>query len=105
GGHNLPFAAIIALPLLFAAGMSLMDTTDGVVMGQAYGWAFKNPLRKVYYNMTTVILGIFVAVGVGSIEFLQVLSGHAGFHGGFWSFVRGLDFEILGYYIVGSFIL
>jgi high-affinity nickel-transport protein len=104
GGHNPPFAAIIALPLLFAAGMSMMDTTDGVVMSQAYGWAFKNPLRKVYYNMTTVTLGIFVALGVGMIEYLQVLANHAGFHGAFWSFVGHLNFEILGYYIVGSFI-
>ena len=73
-GHSLPFGAIIALPLLFTAGMSLMDTTDGVVMAKAYGWAFKNPLRKVYYNMATVSLGIFVAAGVGSVEFLQVIS-------------------------------
>ena len=104
-GRTLPFGAIIALPVLFAAGMSLMDTTDGVVMGQAYGWAFKNPLRKVYYNMTTVTLGIFVAVGVGSIEYLQVLSNHAGLHGGFWDFVGRLDFETLGYFIVGAFIV
>src|SRR5580704_2065150 len=66
--HHLPFTAILALPLLFTAGMSLMDTTDGVVMAKAYGWAFKNPLRKVWYNMSTVTLGIFVAVGVGLVE-------------------------------------
>ena len=60
--------AVIALPLLFTAGMTLMDTTDGVVMAQAYGWAFPNPLRKVYYNMATVALGVFVALGVGMIE-------------------------------------
>jgi high-affinity nickel-transport protein len=107
GGHGqpLPFAAIIALPLLFTAGMSMMDTTDGVVMTRAYGWAFKHPLRKVYYNMTTVALGIFVAAGVGTIEYLQVLSTHAGFTGGFWDWLNGLDFEILGYFIVGTFIL
>lgn len=105
-GHaNLPFGAIVALPLLFTAGMSMMDTTDGVVMTRAYGWAFKNPLRKVYYNMTTVSLGIFVALGVGSVEYLQVVSTHANLNGGFWDFLNGLDFEILGYYIVGSFIV
>jgi high-affinity nickel-transport protein len=102
--HSVPFAAIIALPLLFTAGMSMMDTTDGVVMTRAYGWAFKHPLRKVYYNMTTVALGIFVAAGVGTVEYLQVLSNHAGFTGGFWAWLNGLDFEIIGYYIVGAFI-
>ncbi len=104
-GHGLPFAAIVALPLLFTAGMSMMDTTDGVVMTRAYGWAFKHPLRKVYYNMTTVALGIFVAAGVGTVEYLQVLSSHAGFTGGFWDWLNGLDFEIIGYFIVGGFIL
>ncbi len=105
GGHSLPFGAIIALPLLFTAGMSLMDTTDGVVMAKAYGWAFKNPLRKVYYNLATVSLGIFVAAGVGSVEFLQVISTHMDLSGTFWDWLNGLDFEILGYYIVGTFIL
>jgi nickel/cobalt transporter (NiCoT) family protein len=105
GGHSLPFGAIIALPLLFTAGMSLMDTTDGVVMAKAYGWAFKNPLRKVYYNMATVSLGIFVAAGVGGVEFLQVISTHLSLNGSFWDWLNGLDFEILGYYIVGAFIL
>ncbi len=105
GGHNLPFGAIIALPLLFTAGMSLMDTTDGVVMSKAYGWAFKNPLRKVYYNMATVSLGIFVAAGVGSVEFLQVISTHLSLSGTFWDWLNGLDFEVLGYFIVGAFIL
>ena len=102
--HHLPFGAVIALPLLFTAGMALMDTTDGVVMAKAYGWAFKNPLRKVYYNMSTVTLGIFVAVGVGTIEYLQVIAGHAGFHGAFWDWINGLNFETLGYFIVGGFI-
>ncbi len=104
GAQHLPFMAILALPLLFTAGMSLMDTTDGVVMAKAYGWAFKNPLRKIYYNMSTVTLGIFVAVGVGLVEYLQVISDHAGLNGGFWSFLNGLDFEILGYYIIGAFV-
>jgi len=100
GAHHLPFMAIVALPLLFTAGMSAMDTTDGVVMAKAYGWAFKNPLRKVYYNMSTVTLGIFVAVGVGLVEYLQVFSSHAGLSGGFWDFLSGLDFEILGSLLV-----
>ena len=103
GGH-LPVGGILALPLLFTAGMTLMDTTDGVFMVKAYGWAFSNPVRKVYYNLSTVALGVFVAGGVGSIEYLQVLSAHTHLHGAFWDFLKGLDFELLGYLIVGAFI-
>jgi high-affinity nickel-transport protein len=99
-----PFGAVIALPLLFTAGMSLMDTTDGVFMAKAYSWAFSNPLRKVYYNMATVGLGVFVASGVGLVEYLQVLANHTHFHGVLWDWVRGLDFELLGYFIVGAFL-
>ena len=105
GGQSLPFGAIIALPLLFTAGMAVMDTTDGVVMAKAYDWAFKHPLRKVYYNLATVSLGILVAAGVGSVEFLQVISSHMDLSGGFWDWLNGLDFEVLGYYIVGTFIV
>jgi nickel/cobalt transporter (NiCoT) family protein len=104
-GHDLPFGAIIALPLLFTAGMTIMDTTDGVVMCQAYGWAFLSPFRKVYYNMATVSLGIFVAGAVGMVEFLQVLSAHAKWGGHFWVDLNGLNFEQLGYAIVGAFIV
>jgi high-affinity nickel-transport protein len=100
-----PFAAVIALPVLFTAGMSLMDTTDGVFMAKAYGWAFSNPLRKVYYNMATVGLGVFVASGVGLVEYLQVLATHTHLRGFPWDWLRGLDFEILGYFIVGTFLV
>jgi nickel/cobalt transporter (NiCoT) family protein len=103
-GHA-PFAAVIALPLLFTAGMSLMDTTDGVFMAKAYGWAFSNPLRKVYYNMATVGLGVFVASGVGLVEYLQVLATHTHLHGFPWDWLRRLDFEVLGYFIVGAFLV
>jgi nickel/cobalt transporter (NiCoT) family protein len=100
-----PFTAVIALPLLFTAGMSLMDTTDGVFMAKAYGWAFSNPLRKVYYNMATVGLGVFVASGVGLVEYLQVLATHTNLHGFPWDWLRELDFEVLGYFIVGAFLM
>jgi high-affinity nickel-transport protein len=99
-----PIAAVIALPLLFTAGMSLMDTTDGVFMAKAYSWAFSNPLRKVYYNMATVGLGVFVASVVGLVEYLQVFANHTHLHGVIWDWLRGLDFELLGYFIVGAFI-
>ncbi len=101
----LPILAIIALPLLFTAGMSLMDTTDGVFMAKAYDWAFRNPLRKVYYNMATVGLGVFVASVIGTIEYLQVISSHVNWHGAFWDWLNSLNFEILGYVIVATFIL
>jgi high-affinity nickel-transport protein len=103
-GH-LPAGGIIALPLLFTAGMTLMDTTDGIFMAKAYGWAFSNPVRKVYYNLSTVALGVFVAGGIGSVEYLQVLSSHAHLRGAVWKAVDGLDFELLGYAIVAAFVL
>ncbi|MHB8464338.1 MAG: HoxN/HupN/NixA family nickel/cobalt transporter [Acidimicrobiales bacterium] len=104
GGH-LPIGGIIALPLLFTAGMTLMDTTDGVFMAKAYSWAFANPIRKVYYNLSTVGLGVFVAGGIGAVEYLQVLSTHTHLRGGFWDALNGLDFELLGYFIVGAFVV
>ena len=65
---NLPIPAVLCLPILFAAGMSLMDTTDGVLMSKAYNWAFVNPLRKIFYNITTTSLSIIVALVIGTIE-------------------------------------
>ncbi len=70
---NLPMPAVLCLPLLFAAGMTVMDTTDGVLMAKAYNWALVNPLRKIFYNITTTGLSIAVALVIGAIEILQVL--------------------------------
>jgi high-affinity nickel-transport protein len=92
---QVPLLGIVALPLLFAAGMSLMDTADGVFMAKAYDWAFSSPVRKVFYNITVTSLSVTVALGVGSVELFQVLSG-----GGV-----AIDFELLGYVIVGLFVL
>jgi high-affinity nickel-transport protein len=93
--HQVPFLAILSLPVLFAAGMSIMDTADGAFMSQAYGWAFSNSVRKLYYNITVTSLSVTVALVVGSLELLQVLTG--------WG--TGIDFERLGYTIVGLFVL
>src|SRR3569623_2517954 len=71
--NHVPFLAVLSLPLLFAAGMSLMDTADGAFMSHAYTWAFSNPVRKVYYNLTVTTLSVLVALGVGTVELLQVL--------------------------------
>jgi high-affinity nickel-transport protein len=103
--HPLPLMAVVALPLLFAAGMTMMDTTDGVVMAKAYGWAFKSPLRKVYYNLSTVALGVFVAAGVGLVEYLRVVATRAHLTGGPWGWLAGLDLEVLGYVIIGTFVV
>jgi high-affinity nickel-transport protein len=103
--HHLPFLAVISLPLLFAAGMSLMDTADGAFMSQAYGWAFSNPVRKVYYNLTVTTLSVAVALVVGTIELLQVAATKFGLDSGFWAFLNNLDFGTMGYGIVGLFVL
>jgi high-affinity nickel-transport protein len=91
---HVPFLAVLSLPLLFAAGMSLMDTADGAFMAHAYGWAFSNPVRKVYYNLTVTTLSVAVALGVGGIELLQVSVRST------W-----VDFNTLGYGIVALFVV
>ncbi len=102
---NLPLPAVLSLPLLFAAGMSLMDTSDGVLMSKAYNWAFLNPLRKIFYNIATTSLSVIVALVIGTIELLQVLISMLGLQGSFYDFVAGIDFGVLGYVIVGLFVL
>jgi len=102
---DLPVPAVLCLPMLFAAGMTIMDTTDGVLMSKAYNWAFLNPLRKIFYNITTTGLSVAVALLVGTIELLQVLIGMLGLRGEFFDFIAALNFGILGYLIVGIFLL
>src|SRR5262249_31465188 len=80
---HVPFLAVISLPIIFAAGMSLMDTADGAFMSHAYGWAFSNPVRKVYYNITVTSLSVTVALVIGMIELLQVTAAKLSLSGGF----------------------
>lgn len=101
---RLPAPAILALPVLFAAGMSLMDTADGVFMCKAYRWAFAGPVRKLYYNVTVTAMSVAVALIIGSIELAQVMSSKLGWTNGFWGWLHGLDFATLGYAIVGVFV-
>jgi nickel/cobalt transporter (NiCoT) family protein len=103
--HHVPFLAVVSLPLLFAAGMSLMDTADGAFMSHAYGWAFSNPVRKVYYNITVTSLSVAVALVVGTVELLQVFSAGLSLDNGFWAWLDTLDFGTLGYGIVALFVL
>jgi high-affinity nickel-transport protein len=98
--RRVPFLALISLPLLFAAGMSLADTADGAFMSRAYGWAFSNPIRRIYYNLTVISLSVAVALMIGTIELLQLAAGKLGFDEGFWSFIVSLDFGQIGYAVV-----
>jgi nickel/cobalt transporter (NiCoT) family protein len=102
--HDVPFLAVISLPIVFAAGMTLMDTADGAFMTHAYGWAFSNPIRKVYYNITVTSLSVAVALVIGMIELLQVLAAKCSLSGGFWTFLDNLDFGHIGYVVVGIFV-
>lgn len=101
---GLPFYAILCLPVLFAAGMSLLDTIDGAFMNVAYGWAFSEPVRKVFYNIAITALSVAVALLIGSIEALQVLSDRFDLTGGFWDWLHGLDFTLIGYAVAGLFV-
>jgi nickel/cobalt transporter (NiCoT) family protein len=102
---GLPIWSIMVFPALFAAGMSLIDTTDNILMLGAYGWAFVKPVRKLYYNLTITFVSIVVAFVVGGIETLGLLAGHFELNGTFWSGVRRLNenFGTLGYFIVALF--
>ena len=99
--------AILVFPALFAAGMSLIDTTDNILMLGAYGWAFIKPLRKLYYNMTITSISIVVALAVGSIEVLGLLGEQFRMTGNFWNLVGKLNgnFGVLGYGIIGLFVI
>jgi nickel/cobalt transporter (NiCoT) family protein len=101
---NLPIAAVLCLPLLFAAGMTAMDTTDGVLMVKAYDWAFVNPLRKIFYNITITSMSIGIALVIGVVQLLQVAIDVWHPTGPFFDFVAGLEFDTLGYVIVGVFV-
>ncbi|MFI9173725.1 Nickel transporter NicT [Streptomyces lincolnensis] len=100
---GLPWYAILCLPVLFAAGMSLLDTIDGSFMNFAYGWAFSKPVRKVYYNLTITGLSVAVALLIGTVELLGLLVDRLGLHGPFWDWIAGLDLNVLGFVIVGLF--
>ena len=101
--QGLPFFAVIALPIIFAAGMTLMDTTDGAFMCKAYGWAFSHPARKLFYNLTMTSLSVFIALFVGGVELLQIAAQMAGLNEGVWSWVGQFDLSSFGYVMVGAF--
>jgi nickel/cobalt transporter (NiCoT) family protein len=103
-GAGLPFYAILCLPILFAAGMCLLDTIDGSFMNFAYGWAFSKPVRKVFYNMTITALSVAVALVIGTIEIVGLFAEKAGAHQAFWLWFQNVDINTLGFIIVGMFV-
>jgi high-affinity nickel-transport protein len=104
-GKGLPVFDIMLFPLLFTAGMSLLDTTDGILMLGAYGWAFVKPVRKLYYNMVITMVSVLVALVVGGIEAAGVFADRLALNGGVWDAIRGANenFGTLGFIIVGVF--
>jgi nickel/cobalt transporter (NiCoT) family protein len=103
--QGMPIWTILVFPALFTAGMSLLDTSDSVLMVRAYGWAFVNPLRKLWYNLTITAASVVVAIFIGSVEALGQIGGRLGLEGRFWSLVGNLNESLsaLGYAVVGIF--
>ena len=100
---GLPFYAVLALPLLFAGGMTLFDTLDGCFMNFAYGWAFARPVRKVYYNLVITGLSVAAAFMIGTEEILSVLTAELHLHGPFWDFMAGFDINKAGFTMAALF--
>ena len=103
--RSLPWYSIMCLPVLFTAGMCLMDTIDGCFMNVAYGWAFLNPVRKVFYNLTITGLSVAVCVVVGAVEVLGLLPKELHLSGPFWDYMAGFDLNAAGFVIVGLFVV
>jgi high-affinity nickel-transport protein len=104
-GAGLPFYAILCLPILFAAGMSLLDTIDGSFMNFAYEWSFSKPVRKLYYNITITGLSVMIALVIGTVELAGLLAARLGAQGSFWAWVENINLNELGFVIVGLFVL
>ncbi|MFI2752856.1 HoxN/HupN/NixA family nickel/cobalt transporter [Cellulomonas sp. P22] len=102
---TLPFAAVMVLPVLFAAGMCLLDTADGVLMNGAYGWALARPVRKVYYNLTITTISVIVALGIGTVQLVGVVADQTDASSGPVAWIAGLDLGNAGYAIVGLFVV
>ena len=103
---GLTLGTVMIFPALFAAGMTLLDTTDSVLMVGAYGWAFLNPIRKIWYNLTITAISVVVAVLIGGLEALGLIAGKLGLEGGFWQMIDALNGGIanFGYLVVGVFL-
>ncbi len=104
--RGLPVWSIMIFPALFTAGMSIIDTTDGVLMLAAYGWAYVKPLRKLYYNLTITFISVLVALLVGGVEVFNLIGDKLQLRGWFWNIMGRLsgDFGMMGYFIIGIFV-
>lgn len=101
--QQIPIFVIISLPIIFAAGMSLMDTADGIFMSGAYNWAFSTPLRKIYYNLSVTGLSVIAALFIGIIELAQIFVHKLDLDYGIWKWIGDLNFNSVGYLLVGLF--
>ena len=101
---SLPWWAVLMLPILFAAGMSLLDTIDGSFMNFAYGWAFSKPVRKIYYNITITALSVAVALLIGGIELISILTAKLDITTGFLATIGSVNLNSVGYWIVALFV-
>jgi high-affinity nickel-transport protein len=101
----LPWYAVVCLPIIFAAGMSLWDTIDGTFMNFAYGWAFSNPVRKIYYNITLTGLSVAFAFVIGGTELLQVAVQQLDLSGGLWDWLANLDLNTAGFVMTGVIVV
>ena len=104
-GAGLPWYAILCLPVLFAAGMSLMDSLDGSFMNFAYDWAFAQPVRKIFYNLTITGLSVAIALLIGTVELGGLLASKLHLSGAFWSWLQNINTNVLGYLIVALFVV
>jgi high-affinity nickel-transport protein len=106
-GQNIPVTAILLFPLLFTAGMTLMDTTDSILMLGAYGWAFVKPIRKLYYNLNITLISVIVALVIGGLEALSIIATELHLNSPIWSRIGDLtdNFNLIGIFIVILFIV
>jgi nickel/cobalt transporter (NiCoT) family protein len=104
---GLPIWSILVFPTLFTAGMALVDSTDGILMLGAYGWAFVKPMRKLVYNLTITVVSVLVALLVGGIEIFGLIGDRFKIHGAFWNFIGALNdnFGLVGFGIIGLFVV
>lgn len=103
--QSIPVSLVICLPILFAAGMSLLDTADGIFMATAYNWAYITPLRKTYYNLSVTGISVVAALGIGLIELTQVFASKFGLNSGVWGWAQSIDIGSIGYLMVILFII
>jgi len=104
GAGHIPVLLILILPALFAAGMCTVDTTDGILMLRAYGWAYVKPIRKLYYNLNITLVSVIIAFGVGGLEILSLVAIQFGLTGGIWDVVTGVDPGLVGVAVIVTFL-